>query len=214
MRQGTTSNAPRWLAILVVAVVAIGAYALSPAIGGPSKLTTRQAKKLFFTKTQSNNRFYSKEVANARFLPQQTGEYSFTIDPYEWDGTGRSEQAGFVRFSAAGLDQALTLHEGNLPSQFAGKGLRLSAIEVCYELTDATIDRFQVLRSGPVTGDPIPNQLTFLDDAGDYIGNECRRFSAPPAPVDGSAVIDLEATIDYTGAGTVDIGRTSAIFTP
>jgi hypothetical protein len=214
MRQRAKDRAPRRLALLAIAVVAIGAYALSPAIGGPSRLTTKRAKKLFYTKNQVNNRFYSKEIANARFLPRQTGEYSFTIDPFAWEGDGRNEQDGFVRFTDTGLDQTLTVHTGSLPSQFAGKGMRLSAIEVCYELTDATIDRFRVFRSGPVTSDPIPNQLTFLDDGTDQTGSACHRFSAPAAPVGGAAVLDLEATIDYTGAGTVDIGRTTAIFTP
>jgi hypothetical protein len=213
MRQRAKDRAPRRLALLAIAVVALGAYALSPAIGGPSRLTTKRAKQLFYTKTQSSNHFYTKELANSRFLPRQTGQYVFTIDPYEWEGSGRSEEDGFIRFSSA-VDQTLSLHEGDLPSQFAGKGLRLSAIEVCYELSDATIDRFQVFRSGPVTGDPIPNQLTFLDDTSEHTASTCQSFSAPAAPIDGAAVIDLEATIDYTGAGTVDIGRTSAIFTP
>jgi hypothetical protein len=214
MTERVKSHAPRWIALVTIAIVALGAYALSPAIGGPRGLTTKRAKKLFYTKTASDSRYYSKEVANARFLPRQTGEYSFTVDPYEWDGPGRSEQPGFVRFASAALNQSLTLHDGNLPNQFAGKGLRLVAIEICYELSNATLDRVEVLRSGPAIADPIPAPITFLDDPGDYTGNECRRFDAPAATVSSTAVVDVEATIDFSGAGTADIGRTTLFFTP
>jgi hypothetical protein len=208
-----TSKAPRRLALLLIAVVAFGAYALSPAIGGSGRLTLQRAKQLFFTKLQANNRFYSKAVADARFLPRQRGEYQFTIDPYQWEGTGRAEEAGFVSFTGTGTDQ-LTLHEGDLPSRFADKGLRLSGIELCFEPSDATIGHFTIERSGPVTGDPVPNQLTFYDRGEDLDDPECHRFTAPAAPVDGAAVIDLTASVSYDGTGTIAIGRTTALLTP
>jgi hypothetical protein len=210
---GATSKGPRRLALLVIAVVAFGAYALSPAIGGPSQLTLKRAKELFFTKLQSNTRFYSKAVADARFLPRQRGEYEFTIDPYEWQGIGRVAQPGFVSFSGSGTEQ-MTLHEGNLPSRFAGKGLRLSGIELCIEPNDASVSHFTIERSGPVTGDPVPDPITFYNQDEDISSAACHRFLAPAAAVDSAGMIDLTASITYDGTGTVEFGRTTAIFVP
>ena len=197
----------------MIAVVAFGAYALSPAIGGPSQLTLKRAKELFFTKLQSNTRFYSKAVADARFLPRQRGEYEFTIDPYEWQGTGRVAQPGFVSFSGSGTDQ-MTLHEGNLPSRFAGKGLRLSGIEVCFDPSDATISHFTIERSGPVAADPVPSALTFYNQDESLSDPACQRFLAPAGPVDGAGVIDLTLSVSYDGSGSIEIGRTTALFVP
>jgi len=197
----------------VIAVVAFGAYALSPAIGGPSQLTLKRAKELFFTKLQSNTRFYSKAVADARFLPRQRGEYEFTIDPYQWEGPGRIQQPGFVSFTGTGTDQ-LVLHEGDLPSRFAGKALRLSGIELCIEPSDAAISHFTIERSGPVIGDPVTDPITFYDQGADLSSAACHRFVAPAAGVDGAGVIDLTASITYDGTGTVEIGRTTALFVP
>jgi hypothetical protein len=197
----------------VIAVVAFGAYALSPAIGGPSQLTLKRAKELFFTKLQSNTRFYSKAVADARFLPRQRGEYEFTIDPYEWQGVGRAQHAGFASFTGTGTDQ-LTLHEGNLPSRFAGKGLRLSGIEVCFDPRDATISHFTIERSGPMIADPVPGALSFYDRDESFTAAACHRFLAPAGPVDGAGVIDLTLSVTYDGTGSIEIGRTTALFAP
>jgi hypothetical protein len=210
---GWTSKAPRRLALLLIAVVAFGAYTLSPAIGGSGRLTVQRAKQLFFTKLQANNRFFSKAVADARFLPRQRGEYEFTIDPYEWEGTGRTEEGGFVSFTDVGSDQ-LTLHEGNLPSRFAGKGLRLSGIEVCFEPDNAAITHFTVERFGPILSDPIPGPVTFYDRDESLSVPECHLFSSPASPVNGAGVIDLTATVTYDGAGSINIGRTTALFIP
>ena len=219
MRQRAKDNAPRWAALVVIAVVALGAYALSPAIGGPARLTTKQAKRLFYTKTESNTRFYTKDVANARFLPRQTGDYSVSLDPWDWgplDG-GDSKEVGFVAINEGGpSSQAFDLHEGNLPTEIASKGLRLSSIEVCFELDNATFSGLRVTRSGPVGGDPVPaTPITFLDDQTDTTENTCKLFSAPPAPVNGAATLDLELTVDFgAGPAGIDIGRTNAIFVP
>jgi hypothetical protein len=65
-----------------------------------------------------------------------------------------------------------------------------------------------------VIGDPVPNQLTFYDRGEDLSAAACHRFTGPAAPVSGAAVIDLTATVSYGGAGSIEIGRTTAIFTP
>ena len=85
---GATSKGPRRLALLVIAVVAFGAYALSPAIGGPSQLTLKRAKELFFTKLQSNTRFYSKAVADARFLVALLDDPDPTVRAAALDAVG------------------------------------------------------------------------------------------------------------------------------
>jgi hypothetical protein len=211
---------PRWLALIAIGAVALGSYAIAPAIGGPPKLTVKRAKVLFYTKTLSNSRYYTKAVADARFVPRQSGEHSVTLDPWEWrEGAGaptKQTQPGFVSFADDEADVVLELHAGSLPSQFAGKGLRLAAIEVCFELTDAEYDRLEVTRAGPIGGDPIPTPITFLvhDPDPNLTAPQCLRVDAPPAPVGGTAILDLELTVDFTAAGTFDIGRTTAIFVP
>lgn len=213
---------PRWLALVAIGAVAIGSYAIAPAIGGPSKLTVKRAKSLFYTKTLSNARYYSKAAADARFLSKQVGETHVTLDPHDWTaGAGAATRSappppngGFVAFADNDAGNELNLHDGSLLSQVVGKGLRLQAIEVCYELDDATITDFTVWRAGPNNGDPVPNQLTFLNDANPRTVSECHRFNGAPTPVGGAAVIDLRVTVGFQGAGEIRIGRTTAIFVP
>jgi hypothetical protein len=228
MWQRVKQATPRWLALLALGAVALGSYAIAPAVGGPGSLTTKKAKRLFYTKkgtharfytkNQSNARYFTRAVANARFVPRQSGEHAVTLDPYDWlrSGSPGNPQPGFARFTALGVNTKLDLHDGSLPSQFAGKGLRLSGIEVCFELNNATVERLQVFRSGPIgSGDPIPSQVTFIDEALDDSADQCRKVTRPPAVVGGAAVLDLKLTVGPTGGGSrIDIGRTTAFFVP
>jgi hypothetical protein len=229
MRQRVKQSTPRWLALVALGAVALGSYAIAPAVGGPGNLTTKKAKRLFYTKkktharfytkNQSNFRYFTREVASARFVPRQSGEHAVTLDPYDWaPGAGnpvRMPGEGFVSFQDNGPNTGVVLHDGSLPHAFAGKGLRLSAIEVCFEPVNATVDRLQVRRSGPVGGgDPIPTQVTFIDQNLNDSSDQCRKVSSPPAVVGGAAVIDLELTVDFSGAGELRIGRTTAFFVP
>jgi len=219
-REGT----PRWLALVAIGAVAIGSYAIAPAIGGPSKLTTKRAKTLFYTKTLSNSRYYTKGAADARFLPKQSGETHVTLDPWDWDsadipGVDRQEAGGFVSFDDDDNNNELELHDGSVLSQVVSKGLRLNAIEICYELDNgATVSRLEVLRSGPNNGDPVPNppsgQITFIDDMNDRTVSECHLFPGTSTPVGVAAVLDLRLTVDFPVAGQIRIGRATAIFVP
>ena len=211
---------PRWLALVAIAAVAIGSYAIAPAIGGPGQLTTKRAKVLFYTKTLSNTRYYTKAAADARYLPKQAGETHVTLDPWDWvvesGAPTRSEEPGHIRFNDNDANNVVTLHDGSVLSQFVGKGLRLQAIEVCYELDNGTsVDTFEVERAGPNNGDPVPAPITFLNDTTDRTVSECHRFNGVATPVGGAAVLDLSLTVDFPGgSGEIRIGRTSAIFVP
>jgi hypothetical protein len=211
------------LALVAIGAIAIGSYAIAPAIGGPSKLTTKRAKTLFYTKTLSNQRYYSKAAADARYLPKQSGETHVTLDPWDWDETGsgasRSTPAppagGFIAFNENDDDNDFNLHDGSVLSQVVSKGLRLQAIEICYELdSGATVDRLQVWRAGPNNGDPVPTQNLFIDDQTDRTTGECHRFNGAATPVGGGAILDLRLTVDFPAPGEIRIGRTTAIFVP
>lgn len=211
---------PRWLALVVIGAVALGSYAIAPAVGGPSKLTTKRAKALFYTKTLSNLRYYTKAAADARYLPKQAGETQITLDPWDWEvqsgGPTRNEEGGFIRFNDNDANNVVALHDGSLLSQVVSKGLRLQAIEVCYELDNGTsIEGFEVERSGPNNGDPVPLAINFITDATSRTISECHRFNGAPTPVGAAAVLDLALTVDFPpAAGEIRIGRTTAIFVP
>jgi len=220
MRSKAKDATPRWLALVVIGAVAIGSYAIAPAIGGPSKLTTKRAKALFYTKTLSNSRYYTKPASDARYLPKQSGETHVTLDPWDWQiesgAPVRSEEGGYIAFTENDNDNEVGLHDGSVLSQVVSKGLRLQAIEICYELdAGATVDRLEVFRSGPNNGDPVPaTQITFIDDGTDRTIGECHRFNGVAAPVGTAAVLDLRLTLDFPAPGEVRIGRTEAIFVP
>jgi len=217
VREGT----PRWLALVAIGAVAIGSYAIAPAVGGPSKLTTKRAKALFYTKTLSNARYYSKAASDARYLPKQSGETHITLDPWDWQiGAGapaRSEEAGHIAFDDNDSGNLVILHDGSLLSQVVSKGLRLQAIEVCYELdTGTTVEGLEVERSGPNNGDPVPSTpITFINDPTSRSVSECHRFNGVATPVGSAAVLDLGLSVDFPpAAGEIRIGRTTAIFVP
>jgi hypothetical protein len=208
------------LALVAIGAVAIGSYAIAPAVGGPSKLTTKRAKVLFYTKTLSNSRYYTKGASDARYLPKQSGETHVTLDPWDWlAGAGaptRTPNGGYIAFTDNDANNELNLHDGSVLSQVVSKGLRLAAIEICYELDNgATVSRLEVLRSGPNNGDPVPGtQITFLDDTNDRTVSECHRFNGASTPIGAAAVLDLRLTVDFPAPGEIRIGRTTAIFVP
>jgi hypothetical protein len=218
MWQKLRQAAPRWLALVVIGAVALGSYLIAPAIGGPPKLTTTKAKQLFYTKNQSNARYYLKSVSDARFLSRQLGEWGVTLDTRDWNSSGAIKDAtilGQARFLDSSGEDEITLRAENLPREIAGKELRLSAVEVCFELTHATLTELEVTRTGPTSADPVPSlPITFLDDTTPLTSDECHRFSAPPAPVGGASAIQVTATVSFSGGGEIDIGRTTALFVP
>jgi hypothetical protein len=208
------------LALVALGAVALGSYAIAPAVGGPSRLTVNRAKTLFYTKTQSNSRYYSKGASDARYLPKQSGETHITLDPWDWQveagAPTRTENGGYITFADNDNDNVVGLHEGSVLSQVVSKGLRLQAIEICWELDNGAIaDRLEVLRSGPNNGDPVPDtQITFLDDTTDRTVSECHRFNAATTPVGVASVLDLKLTVDFPAPGEIRIGRSEAIFVP
>jgi len=209
---------PRWLALTAIAAIAIGSYAIAPAVGGPAKLTLKKAKRFFYTKHQANSRYYTKSAANARYLPRQSGETHVTLDPWDWQSGDLTvlQEDGYASAADSDNNNELTLHDGSVLSQVVSKGLRLSAIEICYELDNgAVLDRVEIFHSGPNNGDPVPEtQVTFLNDATNRTVSECRRFSGATTPIGAAAILDLRLTVDFPAPGEIRIGRSEAIFVP
>lgn len=232
---------PRVIALVLVGAVAFGSYAIGPAIsGGP--LSKKKAKKIFYTKAASEERFldqaegsaqfldpaegdgryytkgasdgryYTKGASDSRFLSARGGT-TVSVGPSDWNSNVVvSQQPGFYTASNAGGMDITHVANVTLPTRVAGRTLRLASVQICYELTAATLDRLRIQRSAGAAADPVPVPTPLVLDNTDRVNtSECRTYApAQPASLGAAPVISIDALVDHTGGpGTITIGRTT-----
>jgi hypothetical protein len=217
--------APRWVALGVVAVIAIGGYMISPAIGGGG-LTAKQAKRLFYTKNKSNDRFararccYSKSQADGRYL-SRNGVLRFNATPSDWapvsDTTAQityfNNEAEFTE--NAQPDQSFRLGI-QTPQRLFDRQLRFSGVELCYAAeTNSTLDLVEMLRERATVADPTGGGSTAAEDSTDRTDSTCRTYT-PSSPVELQAGDSLvfRLRIDFGASGVFRVSRVSVLLAP
>jgi hypothetical protein len=115
-------TALRWMRrhLIVAGVLAalLAAVLVSPALGGPNFLTLTKAKKVFFTKKQSNSKFltksagYTRGQADAAFLNQSEGDAAF-LTPAEGNAAYLDQAEGDARYLPADSDTRLQISSDN-----------------------------------------------------------------------------------------------------
>jgi hypothetical protein len=231
MAQDARGSWPRWIALLGIAVVALGSYALAPAIGGPSGLTKQKAKRLFYTKTQSNGRFaakgtsYSKSESDGRY-PGATGSFRITEHAGGWemtdDGSGTatlSRNAAVTSITTGGASNGIAAQIPlSLPQTVFGRALRVTGVEICFDTPNSSgVDYLELLGQRATTTDPAAASdiLAIYDPVSDDTGSTCRTLNpASPVAVNANDQLVVFAAIDITGAGNIDLSRVSLLLQP
>jgi hypothetical protein len=182
-------------AVVVLAIVALGGFVISPAFGGPGFLTTKKAKKLFVTKKSAKSflttssadgtylskasaagTYVTKAAADSSYLPA-SGNIRLAVPP---SALVAASGGGSVSYFSNETD----LHGASsgiffnapitVPVTLQGHALRLNSVELCYSATlaPATLDAIFLFVGGVVK----------LEDDTNRHDNACRTY-APANPV-------------------------------
>ena len=223
------TNGPRWVALLVIAVVAVGAYTISPALGG-GPFNAKKAKKLFYTKAKSNARFaakgsaYSKAQSNGRY-PSATGAFRVTEHAGGWDmisdgsaSASLSRNAARTRITSLGSTGISAQLPLSVPQTVFGRALKVTGAEICFDTANSSeVDYLELLRARDTTSDPAAatDVLAIYDPNPDDTGSTCRTLTpASPVAVNANDQLVAFAVIDITGVGDIGLTRVSLLLQP
>ena len=222
----------RFVVLGVLAALATAAI-VSPAVGGPNFLTLKKAKKVFFTKKQTNARFlrksagYTRGQADAAFLNEAEGDARYLpasggtrlqVSPDSWVPASpdvfveRHFGLATMKTTAPASDK-LFFASLALPSPVQGAEVAIESLELCYSATSAsaTLDFVALNITRNVTAaDPFPITDEAILDSTDRDDQTCRTYTAGGAvPIGPNDFPQLAIRVDFAaGAGTVSISRT------
>jgi hypothetical protein len=216
-------RSPLVVVLAAVATVAIG-ISVSPAVGGPSFLTLREAKQAFFTKKATKRLFLQKNAArdllteaqaDRRYLPLD-GATTLQVSPTNWTvtaggGSVVDHYSGEAHLRATGggtlfFNSALTI-----PASLQGRPVSIDGFELCYDATDAgvTLDGVFLYKSTPTSANVNPGGTVPIDDETDRHDASCRGYArATPVPVGPNDIAQVVIRANYdAAAGAIRISR-------
>lgn len=199
--------ASAWRPLLAVAAgVALAGFIVSPALGGPGFLTSKEANRQYLKKRAAAKRYLGKGEANRRFLTTAAAEarYLRPEGPIRISTGGGSwaVEQGFgpaptTKYTSEGLEFEYEEVEGSasagaemipdIPVLLYGRQMKLVSAEFCWRATEAAQRRiahlYVITEDGGIGHPP---ESHFLDMKGAGIdetsgGNSCWTL-APTAP--------------------------------
>lgn len=204
------------LAILVVGVIAVGAYTMGPAIAGV--FTKETAKKFFVTKKGAKKRFarigasYTKAEADSKFAPA-SDEVKIAVPPNLWENaTGNDSDFQIAGVSTGAVD--ITVAAGgasinnvviaHVPLALSGPATLID-VRLCGAMSgDTTLDSVTVRRTQPTEAAPNPAAATIASNDTD-IGQgaaACRTVTAPMGTtINATDVLSVIADLDWADSG-------------
>jgi hypothetical protein len=230
MIAGMTESGRRWIALLGIAVVAVGAYTIAPAVGG-GLFNAKKAKKLFYTKKQSNSRYaakgssYSKSQSDGRY-PSAAGSFRVTEHAGGWDliseGTGAaslSRNAAVTTISSgAGSDGIAAQLPLSVPQTVFGRALNVTGAEICFDTANnSAVTGLSILAQRDTAGDPAASSDTIAEYAPQFpdTGSTCQTLNpATQVAVNPADQLVAFATFDIAGTGDIGLTRVSLLLAP
>jgi hypothetical protein len=218
-------NRNTWLILIVLVAVAVGCFAIAPAVGGVGKLLTKKkATRLFYPRGEADAKFatagssYSKSESDARY-PDASGDIRVAVDPNHWNpqvgsGLGITRASGNVTFTDAGAGSNLPVNETlEVPQQLYGAQLRVVGFELCYVTeTNSTLTSISLRSATGTPANPLGTPTDLIQDATDRTDDNCRTYNASsPVPIAPDASLHLLALLDFSAAGALRFGRTTLI---
>jgi hypothetical protein len=202
----------RWVVIALVAGVAIGAVTMSPAIGG-GLFTKKKAKRLFYTKQQSDSRYLTPGSGDARYLPR-SGNIRLQVSPDQWIAGpfGGATVDHFASYANLISNGAANFNAGvTLPSLFQGRPVQLDSFELCYRVnTNALITGVLLAKTTPTSADITPSQSFPISDGNlRHAGEEaCRTYSgAGPVAIGPQDMFQITLESSNSGSASIQVSR-------
>lgn len=212
-----------WMGLVLVGAIAIGAYAISPAVGG-GPFNLKKAKKTFFTKSQSDARYaaagssYSKSEADGRFLAR-SGQTIVAFHGADWQSNGANGAllvTGPLLNNFAAHSPSTDTYSFQLPLvlpvQIAGLPQKLVSVDYCYVTHTATTIQSVGLYK-PDAGPPTP--IAGTSDTTSRTDDACRTLvPTAPEPLGPMDAVILSMAVDFTGSSDLQLGRVTATLAP
>jgi hypothetical protein len=211
----------RWVALALLAGLALGAVTITPALGG-GLFTKQKAKGLFYTKAASDSRFLTPGSADARYLTPGSADGRY-LTPASADGRYLPRSAstqiqvgtdafesslpgvifrftGSTQLRATPPASALFNAPLTVPSVLQGQPTRLDSVVLCYAASaTATIDTVTVDKATSVNGPGTDSQL--VTDDTDRSDTACRTYApASPAPIGPNDMLTFVVKGNFTGS--------------
>jgi hypothetical protein len=183
----------------------------------------------YFTEAESDARYYNvgEKVGDAdtldgtdsaAFLQNQGSIKIVSLRPWKASTTAVTvddDFLAFTQFHTAGAANADLVLIPEVPPTLYGKSLRVTGMQLCYDATGANVTLNNVIlrRSHSNLG----NQYNFLDvviDATDRDDNICRTYSSAPQTLPPNGWTELILNVNWTGAGSFNVNRTTLFFEP
>lgn len=218
MKERLMSGRGRWLALAVVAGLAIGAVTITPALGD-GLFTKHKAKNLFYTKSASDARFLTPGSADGRYLTpgsadgrylQRSGQIQIQIGTDSFEPTPGSGSVN--RFTGAtnlhGIAPNTFFNAPiTVPSVLQGRPTQIDSVVLCYAASAmATLDTVILDKTTSATA-PGTDTALVLDDT-DRTDSTCRTYApATPAGLGPNDMIQLVVKGKFSAASDISVSR-------
>jgi hypothetical protein len=183
----------------------------------------------YFTEAESDARYINTAekaadselldgVDSSAFLQNQGSIKIVSLRPWKASNPAVTVDDDFLSFTqfhttaAANADLVLV---PEVPPTLYGKSLRLTGMQFCYDALHANVTLNNVIlrRSYSNVGQQYFNNDVAVDTT-DRDDNICRTYSGTPQTVPPNGWVEFVANVNWTGAGTFNVNRTTFFFEP